>query len=87
MATASATIAELGNPKASMNTYAFDDSWFYAAPHGTLCSGPILLVDQATLRSQNAGSGALDHPRLRHPSLRPHRTQLLLSVPDTSSGI
>ena len=32
----------LGNPKAPMATYAFDDSWFYGTPQGTLCSGPSL---------------------------------------------
>jgi hypothetical protein len=33
----------LSNPKAPMNTYAFDDSWYYWTPGvsgGTLCSGP-----------------------------------------------
>jgi hypothetical protein len=30
----------LGNPKAPLNTYAFDDSWFYGVSQGTLCSGP-----------------------------------------------
>lgn len=32
----------LGNPKAPLNTYAFDDSWFYGVSGGTLCSGPSL---------------------------------------------
>ncbi len=32
----------LGNPKAPMATYAFDDSWFYGVSQGTLCSGPSL---------------------------------------------
>ena len=32
----------LGNPKAPMATYAFDDSWFYGTSMGTLCSGPSL---------------------------------------------
>ncbi|MGO8932129.1 MAG: carboxypeptidase regulatory-like domain-containing protein [Terracidiphilus sp.] len=33
----------LGNPKAPMATYAFDDSWFTGGPSGgTLCSGPSL---------------------------------------------
>jgi hypothetical protein len=32
----------LGNPKAPLNTYAFDDSWYYGASNGTLCSGPSL---------------------------------------------
>ena len=32
----------LGNPKAPMATYAFDDSWYYGASQGTLCSGPSL---------------------------------------------
>jgi len=32
----------LGNPKAPVNTYAFDDSWLdpNAISHGSLCSGP-----------------------------------------------
>ena len=32
----------LGNSKAPLATYAFDDSWFYGASQGTLCSGPSL---------------------------------------------
>jgi hypothetical protein len=33
----------LGNPKAPMATYAFDDSWYSGGPSGgTLCSGPSL---------------------------------------------
>jgi len=33
----------LGNPKAPLATYAFDDSWFTGGPSGgTLCSGPSL---------------------------------------------
>jgi len=32
----------LSNPKAPLTTYAFDDSWFYGASQGTLCSGPSL---------------------------------------------
>jgi hypothetical protein len=32
----------LGNPKAPLATYAFDDSWFYGVSQGTLCSGPSL---------------------------------------------
>jgi len=32
----------IGNPTAPLNTYAFDDSWFYGASQGTLCSGPSL---------------------------------------------
>ena len=32
----------LGNPKAPMATYAFDDSWFYGSSDGGLCSGPSL---------------------------------------------
>ena len=32
----------LGNPKAPLATYAFDDSWFYGASQGGLCSGPSL---------------------------------------------
>jgi hypothetical protein len=32
----------VSNPKAPMATYAFDDSWFYGASQGTLCSGPSL---------------------------------------------
>jgi len=30
----------LSNPKAPMNTYAWDDSWYYGASDGGLCSGP-----------------------------------------------
>ncbi|WP_348263567.1 carboxypeptidase regulatory-like domain-containing protein [Telmatobacter sp. DSM 110680] len=30
----------LGNKHAPVNTYAFDDSWFYGVSQGTLCSGP-----------------------------------------------
>lgn len=30
----------LGNPKAPLNTYAVDDSWFYGVSDGGLCSGP-----------------------------------------------
>jgi hypothetical protein len=30
----------LGNPKAPLATYAFDDSWFYGVSDGGLCSGP-----------------------------------------------
>lgn len=33
---------QLGNPNAPMNTYAFDDSWYYGVSQGTLCSGPSL---------------------------------------------
>jgi hypothetical protein len=33
---------QVGNPKAPLATYAFDDSWFYGSSHGTLCSGPSL---------------------------------------------
>ena len=33
---------QLGNPKAPLTTYAFDDSWYYGASTGTLCSGPSL---------------------------------------------
>jgi len=32
----------LGNPKAPMTTYAFDDAWFYGASTGGFCSGPSL---------------------------------------------
>ncbi len=32
----------LSNPKAPLATYAFDDSWFYGASSGGLCSGPSL---------------------------------------------
>jgi len=32
----------LGNAKAPLNTYAFDDSWFYGSSQGTYCSGPSL---------------------------------------------
>jgi outer membrane receptor protein involved in Fe transport len=32
----------LGNPKAPLATFAFDDSWYYGASQGTLCSGPSL---------------------------------------------
>ncbi len=30
----------LGNPKAPLASYAFDDSWYYGVSQGTLCSGP-----------------------------------------------
>lgn len=33
---------EVGNPKAPMDTYAFDDSWYYGVSDGGLCSGPSL---------------------------------------------
>jgi hypothetical protein len=33
---------QVGNPKAPMATYAFDDSWYYGASDGGLCSGPSL---------------------------------------------
>ena len=32
----------IGNPKAPLKTYAFDDSWFYGVSDGGLCSGPSL---------------------------------------------
>lgn len=32
----------VGNPKAPMATYAFDDSWYYGVSDGGLCSGPSL---------------------------------------------
>lgn len=32
----------LGSKKAPMDTFAFDDSWFYGTSQGTLCSGPSL---------------------------------------------
>jgi len=32
----------LGNRKAPLTTYAFDDSWYYGASQGGLCSGPSL---------------------------------------------
>ena len=32
----------LGNSKAPLTTYAFDDSWFYGVSDGGLCSGPSL---------------------------------------------
>jgi len=32
----------IGNPGAPLNTYAFDDSWFYGVSDGGLCSGPSL---------------------------------------------
>ncbi len=33
---------EIGNPKAPLDTYAFDDSWYYGVSDGGLCSGPSL---------------------------------------------
>lgn len=32
----------VGNPKAPLQTYAFDDSWFYGVSQGTLCEGSEL---------------------------------------------
>ena len=61
-----------------MATYAFDDSWFYGASQGTLCSGPSLWYTNDPCQVVTARPGALDCPRLRHPSRKSHRPQLLL---------
>ncbi len=77
---------EVGNPKAPLDTYAFDDSWYPGAPTGALCSGPSLwytpLPCEPVTPARFTGSFL---PMERTPPIRSAATRS--SRPDISSGI